>query len=75
MALVVSDVAMPEMTGIEMAREIRKLKPKTPILFISGAPKALQDEALQAVAEPRPALLRKPFKLKELLDAVRQHAG
>ncbi|WP_230293833.1 response regulator [Croceicoccus sp. Ery5] len=34
--LVISDVVMPTMDGPAMAREIRKLKPDLPVLFMSG---------------------------------------
>lgn len=34
--LVVSDVKMPKMTGIEMAGRMRKLKPELRVLFLSG---------------------------------------
>jgi CheY-like chemotaxis protein len=34
--LVVSDVVMPSMDGPAMAREIRRLKPDLPVLFMSG---------------------------------------
>jgi CheY-like chemotaxis protein len=75
LALVILDVTLPVMTGIEMAREIRKLNPQVPIVFISGAAEAVQEEALTAVATPPALLLTKPFRLKALLDAVRQFTG
>lgn len=34
--LVVSDVKMPKMTGIEMAEKMRKIKPDVHVLFLSG---------------------------------------
>lgn len=34
--VVVSDVRMPKMTGIEMAMEMRKIKPDIHVLFLSG---------------------------------------
>ena len=34
--VVVSDVRMPKMTGIEMAEEMRKIKPDIHVLFLSG---------------------------------------
>lgn len=34
--VVVSDVKMPKMTGIEMAEEMRKIKPDVHVLFLSG---------------------------------------
>lgn len=34
--VVVSDVKMPKMSGIEMAEEMRKIKPDLHVLFLSG---------------------------------------
>ena len=74
-AVVVSGTTLAGMSGVEMAREIRKLNPGAPIVFISGAPEAVQEEVLKEVGAPGPVLLSKPFKLKELLGVVRRYAG
>ncbi len=33
---IISDIRMPEMSGIEMARELRKMNCKVPIIFVTG---------------------------------------
>lgn len=70
-ALVVSDVSMPNMNGIEMCRAIRNSKPEIPILFMSGAPEVLESasEFFQA-GSPITELIKKPFALKDLLERV-----
>lgn len=69
-ALVVSDITMPKMTGIDLVREIREQNVKVPILLISGDAEAAREESLLNLPEPRPTLLHKPFSLKELMEAM-----
>jgi CheY-like chemotaxis protein len=63
--LVVTDIHMPVMDGIEFARQFRPLHPAVPILFITG--RDLPDEPV-----PRGGLLRKPFPSEAFLATVSQ---
>jgi PAS domain S-box-containing protein len=67
--LVVSDVVMPRMGGIELVRVLREKRPSLRAVFLSGHPGELG--TLPARAE----LLRKPFRAAELLAAVRDQLG
>jgi CheY-like chemotaxis protein len=60
-AAVVTDQAMPDMTGIDLARNIRKTWPALPIILASGYPNlpASEQLAIQCLA--------KPFRPSELL--------
>jgi signal transduction histidine kinase len=60
------DVAMPGMSGIELARLARQIHPALPILFVSGNadPGAIEGQVAGA------ALLRKPFDPPTLLTAL-----
>lgn len=60
--LVVSDVAMPGMTGIELAERIARDWPSTPVLLTSGQGRPAAGYA--------GAFLPKPFTPDHLLDAV-----
>ncbi|MEI7037821.1 response regulator [Fulvimonas yonginensis] len=62
--VLVTDYAMPGMTGAELARQMRLLRPGLPILMITGYA-ALTDQ--EAGGWPR---LAKPFKQIELADAL-----
>ena len=61
--LVLSDVAMPEMSGIELVHALAKRVVPIPVVLMSG----FVDADVSALGVP---LLRKPFDSKELLRAV-----
>ena len=60
-ALVVTDIVMPGMSGAELARRLQQMQPGLPVLFMSGTE--------VSPAETRP-LLAKPFTPRELIDSV-----
>ncbi|MGH7628718.1 MAG: response regulator [Gemmatimonadales bacterium] len=67
--LVVTDVAMPEMTGTELARRAVSTNPRLRFVFVSGQPR----ESLAAFGDPgeHGILLEKPFPAELLTNAVR----
>jgi signal transduction histidine kinase/ActR/RegA family two-component response regulator len=65
--MVVTDVVMPRMGGIELARRLRKARPDLPILFVTGYVE--KSESLHESAAGTPVLL-KPFAPEALLRAV-----
>src|SRR6266478_3420781 len=66
--LLLTDIVMPEMDGIELARRAAELDPDIKIMFITGfAAVALNPDS----AAPRQAkVLSKPFHLRELVSEV-----
>ena len=70
--LVVTDVDMGRMNGMELAESVRSEYPALPILFISGLPVAASE--LEKVA-PGTVLLTKPFGPATLVEAVRKLIG
>ena len=46
--IVLTDVKMPVMNGIEMARQIRRLAPETKILFLSSVPVTADEVMINA---------------------------
>jgi two-component system, cell cycle response regulator CpdR len=66
--LLLTDIVMPEMDGIELARRASELDPDMKIMFITGfAAVALNPDS----AAPKQAkVLSKPFHLRELVSEV-----
>jgi PAS domain S-box-containing protein len=66
--LLVTDVIMPGMTGVQLAQEISRLRPGTRVLLCSGY---TRDALAQAGGvPPGVAFLPKPYTLTVLLDKV-----
>jgi PAS domain S-box-containing protein len=65
---VLTDEAMPELTGTELARELRKLRPEMPIILMTGygGAKLMNLAAEIGVAE----VLRKPLRRHELAESL-----
>lgn len=75
LALVVSDITMPKMNGIELYENIRKLDANIRVILVSGDPDTKLEEALAKLGAQRPPLIKKPFSLKEFNAAIRFHLG
>ena len=66
--LLLADVVMPGIDGIELARRMAIRQPGMRIMFITGfAAVALQDDRL---APRRPRVLAKPFHLRHLIAEI-----
>ncbi len=69
-AAVISDIKMPEMSGIEFLQKTRSLGVEVPFVFLTGfADKMILTEALQLGAID---CLDKPYKPDALLSSVRE---
>ncbi len=68
--LVLTDIVMPQTTGMELAAAIAKLDPKLPVIFMTGY-KTDHLEQYSHALEGR-AVLGKPFTPKELLTIVKE---
>jgi len=66
--LLLTDIVMPEMDGIELARRATELDPEIKVMFITGfAAVALNPDNS---APPQAKILSKPFHLKDLVNEV-----
>lgn len=68
--ILISDILMPGMTGIELGHTVRRAKRELPILLISGFPGADKDDSLGLFLQPKVAFLPKPFTPSQLRLAV-----
>jgi PAS domain S-box-containing protein len=66
--LLISDVVMPGMHGVELAHRAQELQPELPILMMSGYTTPLTDSDRKVMAGA--PLLEKPFSRRDLLGEV-----
>jgi two-component system cell cycle response regulator CpdR len=65
--LLLSDIVMPEMDGIELAQRCNEISPSTKVMFITG----FAAVTLKASREqPNAKVLSKPFHLRDLVLEV-----
>ena len=73
--LLLSDIVMPEMDGIELAQRCAEVSPRTKVMFITG----FAAVSLRASREqPHAKVLSKPFHLRDLVlevERVFEEAG
>jgi two-component system cell cycle sensor histidine kinase/response regulator CckA len=67
--LVLTDVVMPEMSGPELAKRLRVLRPEVKVLFMSG----YTDDTIirHGMLDPKTRFLQKPLTPEDLLRKVR----
>ncbi|MDH4100935.1 MAG: PAS domain S-box protein, partial [Nitrospirota bacterium] len=66
--LVISDYAMPAMTGDRFAAEARKICPGIPVILITGNNEAIPAEKLRDIAARE--IVSKPFRMQEIGEAI-----
>ena len=67
--VVVSDIVMPRLTGVELLEELSRIRPALPIILISGY--GTDELAQRGIAVPC-SVLHKPFEPERLLAEVRR---
>lgn len=66
--VVILDIKLPDMSGLEAYREIRELNPKIPVIFITGH--GTTETAIEAMKRGAFDYLFKPLELSELRQIV-----
>ncbi len=66
-ALMLTDVVMPRMSGPELAARLRDTRPEMRVLYMSGYPATLVQQGL---LDPSMRLISKPFRTADLLAAI-----
>ncbi len=67
-AVLVLDVRMPGMSGVDLQEKMKALGRNTPIIFISGESES--DEIIRAMKGRPIEFLWKPFQIQALIDAI-----
>lgn|GEM_PF-4493707 len=68
--LVVTDLSMPDLSGWEVAREVKKLRPDMPVVLITGWGQNLDEEKLKESGVDR--VVTKPFRIEQLMKTVEE---
>jgi PAS domain S-box-containing protein len=68
-ALVISDLSMPEMTGLEMAERLMAIRPGLPVLIASGHLPSETQQRADAVGIR--GVISKPFELQDMIGHIR----
>jgi two-component system, cell cycle sensor histidine kinase and response regulator CckA len=68
--LVISDITMPKMTGDEMARQMKAIRPDIPIILCSGFSDRIHAQTMKTIGIR--AVLMKPVLYADLAHTVRQ---
>ncbi len=69
--LVLTDILMPEMEGLETIKTIKRMKPETPVIAVTGS---TNSPFLQiAIKFGANTGIFKPFKQEELLEVVNEY--
>jgi len=66
--LVVSDIVMPDLSGLELLEEMRLHQPSLPVVLVTGA--NTRDNLSEALTRGADGLVVKPFTQDELREAV-----
>jgi len=70
--LLLSDIVMPEMDGIELAQRCAEISPQTRVMFITGFAAVTLKASREA---PQAKVLSKPFHLRDLVLEVQRIFG
>lgn len=68
--LVLSDMIMPRLGGLELSRELRTVKPNVKMILMTGYP--LQEDGRQMLEKGGIAWLQKPFEVEALISMMQK---
>lgn len=71
--LILMDIRMPGMTGLDATRIIKEVSPDTPIIALSAF--AFDENIREAKAAGCDAFMAKPFKVEDLIETIKQYIG
>ncbi len=69
--LIIADMSLPDMDGLDLTRKIRAILPDIPILALTGRTMAGDEEACLAAGCAK--YIAKPVKVEELISLLRSY--
>ncbi|RME29368.1 MAG: response regulator, partial [Candidatus Zixiibacteriota bacterium] len=66
--VILTDLAMPGISGLDLARQLKQAQVKTPVLLVTGYGERLSEEVMGRSGVHD--ILYKPFRIEQLLDKV-----
>lgn len=71
--MVLLDIDMPDMNGIETFKHIKEVDPRIPVIFLTAS--GLEEDVFSAIELGAANYLKKPFRPHELIKRVAQEFG
>ena len=71
--LVITDLTMPHMSGVELAQELRRLRPELPVILCTGLGDPFNQDHLSNLGFRE--LLRKPLGVRDLAEVIKKVLG
>lgn len=71
--IIVADIMMPRLSGLDMVRKIRQTDTRTPILFLTA--KSTVDDVVEGFHAGGNDYLKKPFGMRELIVRIQALLG
>lgn len=70
--VLIADIAMPELSGLELLRRVRQVAPSLPVILVTGAPAI--ESAMEAIEYSVFRYITKPVEREQLLELVEKAA-
>lgn len=68
--LIVTDMTMPDMTGVQLIRKIKKIRPDIPVILCTGFSYQINDEKSKELGID--GFVMKPVVMKEIAETIRK---
>ena len=68
--IIITDQTMPDITGVELAKNILRIKPDIPIIFLTGFSDQVSEDKAKEIGVKE--YIMKPVVMKKLAETVRR---
>jgi DNA-binding NtrC family response regulator len=72
--VIISDIRMPGLSGIQLAKKLKEIKKDVKVFLMSAYDMAGADSAILQEIELK-EFLQKPFHMQQLVDMIEKHVG